>query len=158
VRDPGEADKDREDRRWVVELPFTVVDADYSSLRLLGKCHGTNSIKNKTSITGSAVEVWQLEDPNLPQSSTNELRRVGSVDLPTADEELSRRRDYASSDHYWQDFSLPLPGSLKAGAAKLVIVCGESDDGEVDDFELKNLTLKTCGVGEPVIAGSVGGV
>ena len=156
VRDPEDTDRDVKDRRWVVPIDITVTDADYSSLRLRGKCHGTNSINNKTAITGSKVEVWQLEDPSVAESGTNEFRRVGSVDLPTANEELSKRRDYASSDRYWTDFSLPLPGTLKEGAATLYVVSGESDGGEVDDFELKNLTLTYCGVGEPVLPGEVG--
>jgi hypothetical protein len=154
VRDPREADRDREDRRWVVEVDFTVTDADYSSLRLTGICHGTNSIGTKTAITGSKVEVWQLEDPSLPESGSNEESRVGSIDLPTVNEEFSKRRNYASSDRYWQAFSLPLPGTLKEGAATLVIVSGEEDD-EVDDFELADLELTYCGVGEPTLPGSL---
>ena len=154
VRDPREGDKDREDRRWVVELPITVTNADYSSLKLTGICHGTNSIGNKTAITGSKVEVWQLEDPSEPESGSNEERRAGSVELPTANEELSKRRDYTSSDRYWTSFSLPLSGRLLEGAATLVIVCGEEDD-EVDDFELANLRLTYCGVGVPELPGSI---
>jgi hypothetical protein len=155
VRDPRESDKDASDRRWVVELPITVTDADYSSLRLTGKCHGTNSINNATAITGSKVEIWQLADPSLPESGSNESKRVGSMDLPTTDEERSKRRTYASSDQFWTAFSLPISGQLKVGAATLVIVCGEEED-EVDDFELKDLRLTYCGVGEPALPGSVG--
>jgi hypothetical protein len=161
VRDPREADRDAEDRRWVVEIDITVTDADYSSLRLTGICHGTNSINNRTAITGSKVEIWQLEDPSLPESGSNEERRAGSMELPTTNEEVSRRRNYASSDRYWTPFSLPLPGTLKEGAATLVIVCGESDpedsddDPEVDDFELDDLVLTYCGVGEPTLPGIV---
>lgn len=159
-------DKDKDgkpdDKRWIVTRAITVSDADYSSLRLRGKCHGTNSIGNKTAITGSCVEVWQLGDPTQPEGAGNELRRVGSVDLPTCDEELSKRRNYASSDQFWTAFSLPLPGSLKQGAAKLVVVCGVADVpkgskakiGEIDDFEIKDLTLTYCGVGLPQFVGS----
>lgn len=154
VRDPYETEKDRGDRRWVVLVDITVTDEDYSSLRLTGMAHGTNSINTNTAITGSKVELWQLEDPSLPESGSNERKRVGSVDLPTLDEQRSKRRNYASSDQFWPDFSLPLPGRLKVGAATLAIVCGE-DDGEVDDFELKNLRLVMCGVGEPTLPGSV---
>jgi hypothetical protein len=145
----------------VVEIDITVTDADYSSLRLTGICHGTNSINNRTAITGSKVEIWQLEDPSLPESGSNEERRAGSMELPTTNEEVSRRRNYASSDRYWTPFSLPLPGTLKEGAATLVIVCGESDpedsddDPEVDDFELDDLVLTYCGVGEPTLPGIV---
>ena len=154
VRDKTDDGKP-DDKRWIVSIPITVTDADYSSLRLLGKCHGTNSIKNRTTITGSCVEVWQLEDPTQPEGAENELRRVGSLDLPTCDEEVSKRRDYGSSYKFWTDFSLPLPGSLKQGAAKLVVVCGISDSGEVDDFEIANPVLKYCGVGLPAFPGSV---
>lgn len=155
VRDPNETDKDVKDRRWVVEIPITVTDADYSSLRLLGQAHGTNSIKNTTAITGSCVEIWQLEDPSKPEGGENEMKRVGSVDLPTLNEESSKRRNYASSDTYWTNISLPLPGSLKEGAAKLVIVSGSSDGDDADDFELKDLQIRYCGVGLPQFAGSI---
>lgn len=156
VRDPQQTDKDVDKRRWVVEKPITVTAADYSSLRLIGKCHGTNSIGNRTAITGSKVEIWQLEDPEAAESGSNELKRVGSMDLPTVDEELSRHRDYSSSDRYWTSFSLPFPGSLKEGPATLVIVCGEGTNGEVDDFELAYLRLVYCGVGQPSLPGSLG--
>jgi hypothetical protein len=155
VRDPRESDRDRQDRRWVVEVPFTVTNADYSSLRLTGICHGTNSIGSKTAITGSKIEVWQRDDPSQPEGAENEEQRVGSLDLPTVDENFTKRRNYASSDQYWQAFSLPMTGTLKEGAATLVIVCGEQDD-EVDDFELANLRLTYCGVGEPTLPGSIG--
>lgn len=152
VRDPYDPDSEVKDRRWVVVVDITISDDDYSSLRLNGIAHGTNSIGNKTTITGSAVEIWQLEDPALPEGAENEFRRVGSVDLPTLNEESSKRRNYASSNRFWTAFSLPLPGTLKVGAAKLIIVSGESDDGEVDDFELAELNLVMCGVGQPVFA------
>lgn len=155
VRDPMESDKDAEDRRWVVIKNITVTEDDYSSLRLTGICHGTNSIKDHSTITGSQVEIWQLDDPSKAESGTNELRRVGTMDLPTTDEELSKRRNYASTDRYWTRFSLPVSGTLKLGAAKLVIVCGESKDGEVDDFELTNLKLTYCGIGIPELPGVV---
>lgn len=44
---------------------------------------------------------------------------------------------------------MPISGQLKIGAT-LVIVYGEEDD-EVDDFELKDLRLTYCGVGEPAL-------
>ena len=154
VRDPRETDKETKDRRWVVEIPFTVSYADYSSLKLTGICHGSNSIKNKTAITGSQIEVWQLEDPAAAESGTNEFKRVGTMELPTANEELSKKRNYSSTDRFWTPFSLPLPGSLKLGAATLVIVCGESKDGEIDDFEVGRLRLIYCGVGIPALPGS----
>ena len=150
-RDPYDPDTDVSDRRWVVPIDITISDEDYSSLRLTGIAHGTNSIGNRTTITGSKVEVWQLEDPDAAEGPENEFRRVGSVDLPTLDEENSKRRNYSSTDRYWTEFSLPLPGTLKVGAAQLIIVSGE-EDGEVDDFELADLALVMCGVGEPTYA------
>ena len=160
VRDPAESDKDVADRRYIIDIPFTVSYEDYSSLRLLGICHGTNSINNKTAITGSKVEVWQLEDPSVAESGTNELKRVGSIELPTANEELSKRRNYASSDRYWQSFSLPMPGQLQVGAAHLYLVCGEErikgrDNPEIDDYEITKMQLKYCGVGVPSLPGQI---
>ena len=155
VRDPYETEKDRSDRRWVVLVPFTVTSDNYSSLRLNGICHGTNSINNKTTIDGSQIEIWQLEDPSAAENGTNERKRVGSIALPTANEELSKRRNYASTDQHWTQFRLPFPGTLMLGGATLVVVCGESDDGEVDDFELAELSLTYCGVGVPTLPGAV---
>lgn len=132
-----------------ITVPITVTDADYSSLRLFGSGHGTNSINTNTATTGSKVEVWQLPDPSLPESGTNAIRRVGSADFPSLDEELSRKRDYASSDRYWSAFSLPLPGTLKVGPAELRIISGELEGGAHDDGELKDLELEYCGVGDP---------
>jgi hypothetical protein len=138
-----------------VTIDFTVTSADYSSLRLTGRVHGSNSIKENTAVTGSKIEVWQLPDPSLPSGPTNEIRRAGSVDLPTANEELRKRRNYSSSNTYWQTFSLPLSGNLKEGAAELRLIAGEYDEPVegVDDFEIMDLQLTYCGVGIPSLPG-----
>jgi hypothetical protein len=136
-----------------VTISFTVTDADYSSLRISGRVHGSNSVSNTTAVEGSKIEVWQRPDPSLPESGSNENRRVGSIDLPTANEELSRRRNYSSSNTYWQSFDLPLPGTLKEGAAQLKLIAGEHDDDRYDDYEIKDLELTYCGVGEPSLPG-----
>lgn len=136
-------------------IDITVTDDDYSSLRLSGIAHGTNTYgtnKVGTPTTGSVIEVWQLEDPTLPEGAGNELRRVGSLELPTLDEEYAKRRNYASSDRYWTAFSLPMPGTLKVGDAELRLISGENDDGQ-DDYEVTDLELTYCGVGEPVLPG-----
>jgi len=136
-------------------IDFTVTTADYTSLRLTGRCHGTNSINESTPVTGSKIEIWQLPDPSLPEGPTNELRRAGGVDLPTANEEQRKRRNYSSSNTYWTSFSLPLSGNLKEGAAELRIIAGEysePSDG-IDDFEVKDLQLIYCGVGIPDLPG-----
>lgn len=135
-------------------IPIVVTDDGYSSARLLAEGHGSNSYGEKTASTGSKIEVWQLEDPTLPESGSNELKRVGSTDLPTLDEEISRRRPYATDDRYWSDVSLPLPGSLAAGAAEVRFISGENPDGQ-DDFELRDLRLQLCGVGQPQLPGGV---
>lgn len=134
-------------------IAVTVSSADYSSLRLSGRCHGTNSIGDRTAVTGSVIEVWQLPDPSLPSSGSNEIRKVGSLDLPTADEELSKRRPYGTQSKWWTAFSLPMPGSLKAGPAELRIVAGKPESGGYDDFEVRDLALTYCGVGLPVLPG-----
>lgn len=130
-------------------IAITIPDGDYTSLRLTGMAHGTNTwgtgnVGNPT--TGSVIEVWQIEDPTLPESGTNEKKRVGSLELPTLDEEYALHRNYASSDTYWSEFSLPLSGSLRAGAAELKIIAGENPSGH-DDYEVKGLQLVICGVG-----------
>lgn len=134
-----------------VTVAFTVSNDDYSSLRLSGLAHGTNTYNRgrKTEpSTGSVVEVWQLQDPSQAEGGNNELRRVGSMELPTLDEEYSLRRNYGASDTYWTAFSLPMPGRLLEGAAELRIIAGKNPTG-TDDFEIKDLRLTYCGVGAP---------
>lgn len=138
-----------------VTVDITITDADYSSLRLTGLVHGSNSYQTRTAATGSVVELWQLDDPTLPESGSNELKRKGSMTLPTADEEYSLARAYGSSDTYWQSFSLPLPGSVKAGAAELRFIAGTTGSGR-DDYEIKTVSLVACGVGEPALPGEIG--
>jgi hypothetical protein len=104
--------------------------------------------------TGSVIEVWQLDDPSLPESGSNEKQRKGSMELPTANEEYNKRRNYSSSNTYWQSFSLPMPGQLKIGAAELRLIAGENPTGGVDDYEIKDLALVTCGVGIPDLPGT----
>lgn len=130
-------------------LTITVNYADYSSLRLTGKAHGTNSYSRRSASTGSVVEIWQLPDPSAPQSGTNELRRVGSIELPTLDENSHLNLDY-DNDANWTAFSLPISGSLKTGAAEIRIIAGDNPDGK-DDFEIKGLELTYCGVGIPTL-------
>lgn len=140
-----------------VTIPITVTDADYTSLKLYGLAHGTNTWGTGNTAdpsTGSVVEVWQLPDPSLPASGTNEMRRVGSLELPTLDEEYARQRNYASSDTYWSSFGLPMPGTLKTGAAELRLIAGDNPSG-IDDYELTDLELEFCGVGTPELPGAV---
>jgi hypothetical protein len=134
-------------------ISFTNPFDDYSSLKIEGLAHGSNSYNNKTASEGSKIEIWQKPDPALPDSAENELRRIGSVDLPTLDEEVARRRPYGTSNRYWTSFSLPIGGRLKAGAATLKLIAGENPDGH-DDYEVKNVTLRACGVGFPDLPGS----
>lgn len=141
-----------------VTIDITVADADYSSLRLTGIAHGCNTYgtgNTGTPTTGSVVEVWQLADPSLPESGSNEKSRKGSVTLPTLDEEYSRQRNYAATDTYWTAFSLPLPGTLKVGAAELRLIAGTNPSG-YDDYELDDLALVYAGVGEPTLPGDLG--
>ena len=139
-----------------VTINFTVTADDYSSLRLAGRCHGTNSILENTAITGSKIEIWQRPNPSLPSGPTNEIRRAGSVELPTANEESRKRRNYSSSNQFWQSFNLPISGNLKAGAAEFRVIAGEhKNPNGFDDFEIKDLELTYCGVGIPTLPGSM---
>ncbi|MGE3796855.1 MAG: hypothetical protein AB7G88_03360 [Thermomicrobiales bacterium] len=137
-----------------VTIDIRVPDAEYTSVALSGIAHGTNSYNNRSPSTGSVVEVWQLPEPSEPATGDNELRRVGSVELPTLDEESNRQRNY-TPDTYWTPFRLPMPGSLKAGAAEIRLISGGNPDGQ-DDYEVTDLTLTYCGVGAPVLPGPGG--
>jgi hypothetical protein len=138
-----------------VTIAIDIDHDDYSSLRLTGRVHGSNSYGvASTASTGSVIEVWQLEDPSLPESGSNEMQRKGSMELPTANEEYGKRRNYSSSNRYWQSFSLPMPGQLKIGAAELRLIAGDNVPDRKDDYEIKDLQLVTCGVGIPDLPGS----
>jgi hypothetical protein len=138
-----------------VTIDIDIEHDDYSSLRLTGRVHGSNSYGvASTASTGSVIEVWQLEDPSLPESGSNEMQRKGSMELPTANEEYGKRRNYSSSNTYWQSFSLPMPGQLKVGAAELRLIAGDNVPDRKDDYEIKDLQLVTCGVGIPDLPGS----
>lgn len=125
---------------------------DYSSIRVEGYAHGCNSYYNNKASEGSQIEIWQKPDPAAADSADNELRRIGTVLLPTLNEEASKRRNYASSNRYWTWFSLPIGGRLKFGAFDLKFIAGENPDGR-DDYEVKGVYLKVCGVGFPDLPG-----
>jgi hypothetical protein len=116
-------------------VAFTV-GSDYTSLSVAGFAHGCNS-------TVSKVEVWQGGE------------RKGSSDLPVLDENFAQQLDY-DQDQYWTAISLPVPGSLVAGAAELRVIAGSNaaaSSAPIDDFEVRDLVLRTCGVGQPELPG-----
>lgn len=119
----------------------------YASITLTGLGHGCNSVGESTATNGSAVQVWQLADPTLPEGGTNTKTMRGSAPLPVMNEEYSRQRPYGSGDTWWTSFSLNLKGDLKAGAAELRFV------STGDDYEVKSLVIAACGAGTPVAPG-----
>lgn len=131
-----------------VTIPITVTFSDYTSLRITGLAHGTNSYGRRTASTGSKIEIHQLQDPDLPESGTNELRSVGSIELPTLDENTHLAYNYAATDDHWTAFSLPISGTLRTGAAEVRLIAGTNADGR-DDYEITDLMLVYAGVGIP---------
>lgn len=126
-------------------IAFTVAD-DYSTLTIRGYAHGANSFLSNTQSTASRFEIWQPHEPT---------RAVASGEFPRQDERLWERLPY-SQDQYWEPITIPLSGSMKAGSATLKIISGyDSTVGDYDDYECRDITLTTCGVGAPVIV--VGG-
>lgn len=133
-----------------VDIPFTVA-ADYSTIKATAQSHGCNSYyiggQNTTS-TVSTFEIWQN------QNDGQGFRRIGGGDLPVQNEDYAQEYPYATDDRYWTTIAIPISGSLKAGSATLRIVAGtdaDAVDGPVDDFEVKSITLTTCGVGVPTL-------
>jgi len=124
-----------------VSVPFTVAD-DYTTLTIRGFAHGANSFVGNTASTASKFEIWQPHETE---------RAVASGEFPRQDENLERRYPY-SDDAYWEPIAIPLSGSMKAGSATLKIISGfDSTVGDYDDFECRDISLTTCGVGEPVV-------
>lgn len=127
-----------------LDIAFTVPD-DYSSLSLAIELHSTNSYmlggKNADS-TVSKVEFWQGGE------------KIGETVLPVLAENYGNRPDYADDPTTWQTKSLPVTGSIKAGAAFARLISGADTrlptSTRFDDYELRNATLRLCGIGEPI--------
>lgn len=128
------------------QINFTVAST-YTSLSLSGYIHGSNSPLyndengNKIWKNLSRVEVWQSGV------------RISSVDLPAYYD--SPLDSYASIPTNWVRFTIPLAGTLVAGTAQIRIIAGEGVDlqtgKEFDDFEVTGMSVRTCGIGQPVL-------
>lgn len=133
-----------------VTLSFTIPD-EYSSLTVYAEAHGCNSfyagaIDDEDS--SSRFEIWQRPEPSEPSSADNQFRKVGDGILPIMEE--------IAGVVHWQEIHIPIDGSVKAGAARLVLISGfDASVGDYDDYEVRELRLVTCGVGEPDLPGEV---
>jgi hypothetical protein len=126
-----------------VTIPFTVAEY-YSSIAVYGLAHGSNSYQLggvNADAEVSRFEIWQFGE------------RVGTGNLPVLAENYSKRLPYGAGDTHWSRIVIPITGSLEPGTAELRILSGEDRrlpaSTKWDDFEVKSLTLRTCGVGEP---------
>lgn len=117
-------------------INFTVPDV-YTTATIYADAHGTNSFVRNQESTASRFEVWQGGERKM------------SGEMPRQNENLEKRYPY-SQDQYWEPIVVPLTGSLDAGAAQFRIISGrDSDVGDHDDFEVKNVRIRMCGVGTP---------
>ena len=122
------------------DMVFTLPD-DYSTANVRGLLHGANSFQFNEESEASRFEVWHSSDTDRPSASGV---------LPRVAENLEQRYPYGPTDQYWEPFVVPLSGRLKAGSNRLRVIAGEDRNvGDVDDFELANITLTLCGVGQP---------
>ncbi len=121
------------------EIGFTALD-DYTTATIRFDGHGCNSFVRNTESTASRYEIWQGGD------------RVMSGEMPRQDENLELRLDYDLDSTWAENLVVPLTGRLDAGPATLKIISGkDSDVGDHDDYEVKNVRATFCGVGKPVI-------
>ncbi|MDQ3540782.1 MAG: hypothetical protein M3440_08855, partial [Chloroflexota bacterium] len=119
-------------------IPFSVTDG-YSTLTIRGYAHGCNSFARNTDSTASRFEIWQGG------------AKVAEGEMPRLDEDLEQRKNY-SIDSTWERIVVPLSGSLAAGSAELRIISGfDSQVGDRDDYECRDLILEVCGIGSPII-------
>lgn len=131
-----------------VRVDFTVPD-DYTSLKITALAHGCNSYLLDGENTEATVSKFVIRQNGEDVSSGN---------LPSLAEDYERRLPYGSGDAHWSRIVVPMPGALKAGTATLVIESGEdtrASGGPWDDFEVKNIVLTACGVGQPLFVGSI---
>lgn len=134
-----------------VIIPFTVTE-HYTSLAIYGLAHGSNSQfigGQNTDLTISRFEIHQNGE------------KIGEGNLPVLDENYAQQLPYSTSDEYWDRFVIPISGTanLEPGTAELRIIAGENSSlpssTKRDDLEVKDLVLRSCGVGVPVIATEV---
>ena len=126
------------------DIPFTVVDG-YSTATVRYWGHGTNSFVYNTESEASRFEIWHSTDTDRPSMSGV---------MPRLEENLEQRLDYAGDDGTWKQGVVPLSGSLKAGSNTFRIIAGEDRDvGDVDDYEIRDVALTVCGIGEPDVIG-----
>lgn len=117
-------------------INFTVPSV-YTTASIYADAHGTNSFVRNQESTASRFEIWQGGERKM------------SGEMPRQNENLERRYPY-SQDQYWSPIVVPLSGSLAAGSAQFRIISGrDSDVGDHDDFEVKNVRIRMCGVGTP---------
>lgn len=133
----------------VVVLSFTPLD-NYSSLTVTGWAHGCNSFLGSgggnAASEASTFETWQRPSTSAP------FERVGNGVLPVLGENLAQKPNYLLDDP-WSPFTLPVSGALRARlAVEVRMLAGyDAEVGDRDDFEVRDLALVTCGVGEPLV-------
>jgi len=119
-------------------VQFSVTEG-YSTLTIRGYAHGCNSFARNAESTASRFEIWQGG------------QKVAEGEMPRLNENLEKRLNY-KLDSTWERIVVPLSGSLAAGDAELRIISGfDSEVGDRDDFECRDLILETCGVGAPIV-------
>lgn len=131
------------------DIPFTVVDG-YSTATVRYWGHGTNSFVGNTESEASRFEVWHSTDTDRPSMSGV---------MPRLPEDLERRYPYGEKDgsstytyRGWHRGVVPLTGRLKAGNNTFRIIAGEDRTvGDIDDYEIADVQLTLCGIGEPEI-------
>lgn len=127
-----------------IRLPFTVPDT-YTSLKVTYLGHGANSMlldADNTELNASKFIIWQNGE------------EVGSGTLTVMAEDYERRLPYGRDLSLWSRGVVAMPGRLEPGGAELEIVAGE-DRGGIDDFEIRDVRLTACGVGQPIFVSEV---
>ena len=124
-------------------IDFSVAN-NYTTLTIICDAHGTNSFVRNQESTASRYEIWQDRGDGM--------ERVASGEMPRQNENLEQRLPYAQDWPWAEDVVIPLSGNLLAGDAQLRIYSGkDSDVGDNDDYEVKNVRLRTCGIGVPEV-------
>lgn len=139
----------------VITIPFTVTQP-YSSLTIRCLSHGANSYLIDGKNTDAKVSRFEVHKDGDPEDETS-----GSGNLPVLNEDLLLRRPYGQTVggvltyKYWSNCVIPIPNGLEVGSYTLKIISGKDNVGGQDDFEVANITLTACGVGEPTMPAEV---
>lgn len=120
-------------------LPTYTPSVSASFIQLKGRAHGVNTY------SGTNLDPTDLSTVEVYSGLTISVPPIGMAVLPTSDDDPAANY---SQDTDWEDFELVVPCAMTAGMPYTIVINDGSNPatGAPDDFELKNIQIRTSGV------------